>query len=246
MIAELERVLDLQRLDRRLGELEREIAELPKQIAAIEKLLEGHLRKLDQDKAALAANQSERKKLDGEIQMQQQKISKLRDQTLQAKTNEQYRAFQNEIAYAENEIKKFEDRILVLMEQSEPLDSAVKKADLELKKEKETVEAQKKVARERTAIDQAEAAKVREERTALYGSLPTALQRDYDRLRKKWKNGVVASDATDGLCSACHLSLRPQHFQELRRGDQILHCENCGRLLIYNPPVDIEQLAGPA
>src|SRR3954452_8241448 len=112
MPPELKLVVRLQDLDNRLAELAKEIATLPKHIAEIEKRLGSHERKLEADRAALAANQKERKKCEGDIQVQEQKISKLKDQTLQVKTNEQFRAFQVEIEYCQNEIRKFEDRIL--------------------------------------------------------------------------------------------------------------------------------------
>jgi len=80
-------VIQLQSLDQKITTLYKEVAALPKHIAVIEKALESHLRKLEADKAALSANQKDRKKLEGDIQMHQQKISKLRDQMLQAKTN---------------------------------------------------------------------------------------------------------------------------------------------------------------
>ena len=119
-------VIQLQSLDQKIGGLDKEVAALPKHIAVIEKTLDSHLRKLEADKAALSANQKERKKMDGDIQVHQQKISKLRDQMLGAKTNEQYRAFQHEIEYIEKEIRQAEDRILELMTESEPLDRNVK------------------------------------------------------------------------------------------------------------------------
>src|SRR5579863_2520986 len=133
MLQELDLALRLQALDRKILSLETEIATLPKHIAEIEKKLETHTRRLEADRAALTANQRERKKLEGDIQTQQQKISKLRDQMLGSKNNEQYRAFQNEISYAEGEIRKAEDRILDLMEQSEPLEKNVKAAEVDLK-----------------------------------------------------------------------------------------------------------------
>src|SRR5689334_13374437 len=108
-------VIQIQSLDQRIATLEKEVAALPRHIAVIEKALETHLRKLEADKAALSANQKDRKKLEGDIQVHQQKISKLRDQMLQAKTNEQYRAFQHEIDFIEKEIRTAEDRILELM-----------------------------------------------------------------------------------------------------------------------------------
>src|SRR5579872_5980865 len=149
-------VIQLQSLDQNIAALEKEVAALPKHIAALEKTLESHVRKLEADRAALAANQKERKKLEGDIQMHEQKISKLKDQMLQAKTNEQYRAFQHEIEFVEKEIRKAEDRILELMSEAEPLDQNVKKAEIALKEEKGAVEREKTEARERTAVDQKE------------------------------------------------------------------------------------------
>ncbi len=80
-----------------------------------------------------------------DIQVQEQKISKLKDQMLGAKTNEQYRAFQNEIDFCQKEIRKAEDRILELMGESEPLDKNVKAAELALKAEKAEVEKEKQM-----------------------------------------------------------------------------------------------------
>ena len=149
-------VIQLQSLDQRIGAIDKEIAALPKHIATLEKTLESHIRRLEADRAALSANQKDRKRLEGEIQVQQQKISKLKDQMLEAKTNDQYRAFQHELDYCGNEIRQAEDRILELMTESEPLERNVKAAEGALKQERAQVEAEKVQARERTAGDQAE------------------------------------------------------------------------------------------
>src|SRR5664279_114268 len=120
MLLDLKLVVRLQEIDNRLAELAREIAALPKHIAEIQKKLGSHERKLDADRAALAANQKERKKSETDIPVQEQKISKLKDQMLSTKTNDQYRAFQNEIEFCQKEIRRLEDRILELMSESEP------------------------------------------------------------------------------------------------------------------------------
>jgi predicted nucleic acid-binding Zn-ribbon protein len=236
-------VIQLQGLDQKITALDREVAALPKHIAAIEKTLESHVRKLEADKSALAANQKDRKKLESDIQIQQQKISKLKDQMLGAKTNEQYKAFQHEIEYIEKEIRTAEDRILELMTESEPLEQNVKKAEAALKEEKQQVETEKTLARERTAKDQKELDQLRGERTEAVGKLPRATVSAYDRIRKKW-GGVVIAEAVNGRCTACQIVLRPQYVQELRKGDQLMFCESCGRFLYYNPPVNFEDLAG--
>lgn len=238
MLQDLALALRLQALDRNIASLENEIATLPKHIAEIEKRLESHTRRLEADRAALSANQRERKKLEGDVQVQEQKISKLKGQTLEAKTNEQYRAFQNEIAYAEGEIRKAEDKILELMEQSERLEKNVKAAEADLKNENQHVESEKTRARERTDLDQKELADRLAERKSITDQMDAKVYTHYLRIRKKTK-GTVVADATEGRCSACQIALRPQFFQDLRRGDQIMFCETCGRMLTYNPVIDI-------
>jgi predicted nucleic acid-binding Zn-ribbon protein len=226
----------LQALDQRIATLDKEIAALPKHIAEIEKQLDGRLRRLDADKAALAANVRDRKKLEGDVELDLQKVSKLKAQMMSAKTNDQYKAFQHEIDFLEKEMRSHDDRNLDLMSAAEPLDAAVKKAEAELKLEKQQVEAEKKKAQARTAEDLKNLAEIRAERAALVASAPPALINLYDRLKKRWGPTVVA-EIEDDLCKGCKLSLRPQFMQDVRVGNQLMQCENCGRLLIYNPPV---------
>jgi hypothetical protein len=236
-------VIRIQGLDQRIAALEKEIAALPKHIAVIEKTLESHVRKLEKDKAVLSANQRDRKKLEGEIQMHEQKISKLKDQMLGAKTNEQYRAFQHEIEYIEKEVRAAEDRILELMGESERLDVNVKQAEAALREEKAQVEAEKARARERTAQDQTWLDQQRQERAEAVTRLPPSTLSAYERIRKKWSGAVIA-EAANGRCSACQIVLRPQYLQDLRKGTELMFCESCGRFLYYNPPVSFEDAAG--
>ena len=239
MSPDLRLVIHLQDLDKSIAELQAEISAFPKHIALIERTLDSHLRKLEADRAALTANQRERKSLEGAIQAQEQKISKLRDQMMEAKTNEQYRAFQKEIDYCQQEIRKAEDRILDLMGESDPLEQNVKAAEAALKVEKQKVEQEKDAARRRTAEDQAALAELQSARTAVVSDLPPNIYLTYERVRAKRK-GVAVAEAVDGRCSACHISLRLQFYQELRGTGQVMLCESCGRILYYNPPVSFE------
>src|SRR5882724_8412429 len=129
MLPDIQHAIRLQILDDRVTALTKEISALPKHIAEIEKKLEGHLRRLEHDKAALVANNKDRKRLEGEIQTHEQKISKLKGQMMEAKNNEQSHAFQHEIDFCQQEIGKNEERILVLMSDSEPLEKNVKGAE---------------------------------------------------------------------------------------------------------------------
>lgn len=245
MLPDIKLAIRLQDIDNRVAELTREISALPKHTAQIEKKLEAHERKLEADRAALTANQKDRKRFEGEIQTQQQKISKLKDQMLEAKTNDQYRAFQNEIEYCEKEIRRAEDGILELMGASEPLERNVKAAEAALKQEKAQVEREKQQARERTAADQRELDELKSERRKIATELTPNVLAAYERVRKS-RRGIAVAEAIDGRCSQCHMALRLQFFQDLKRGEQVMQCESCSRILFYNPPQSIENLTGEA
>lgn len=239
MTAEIEQVTRLQSLDLKIAEIEREIAALPKHVAQIEKALDNHNRRLEADRGALAANQKDRRRLEDDIKGHEQKISKLRDQMAGAKTNEQYRAFSNEIDYAAREIRKCEDRILDLESEAEPLGAAVKKAEEALKEEKKQVEAEKKKAQDKTAADQKQLQQIASERASLAAGLGKTIYATYERIRKK-SRGIAIAEVLEGRCGACMIALRPQFFQDLRKGDNVMTCESCGRILYYNPPVSFE------
>jgi hypothetical protein len=239
MIPDLQLVIQLQSLDQRVLQTQQEVSALPKHLARIEKALDAHLRKLEADRAALTANQKERKKIEGDIQVLEAKISKLRTQMLEAKTNEQYRAFQNEIDYCQKEIRKAEDRTLDLMTESEPLDRNVKLAESALAEERKQVDSEKAIARTRTEADQKLLDQFKQERRAIVERMSPKVLVTYERLRKRHK-GLVVAEAVEDRCKACNLTMRPQFFQDLKKGDQILLCECCHSILFYNPPVAAE------
>ncbi len=223
--------------------LTKEIAALPKHIAEIEKKLEAGHRRLELDRAALTVNLKDRKRLEGEIVANEAKISKLKTQMMDAKTNDQYRAFQHEIDFCTSEIGKHEERILVLMTESDPLDKAVKAAEVSLAAEKKQVEAGKASARERSTADKAEIDGLMAERSGIVREMTPKIASEYERIRKG-RLGVAIAEVVQGRCSKCNIQLRPQFLQDVKRGDAVLVCESCKRMLFWNPPVAVADLAG--
>jgi uncharacterized protein len=238
MLQEVTLAVELQAIDRKIANLEKEIAALPIHVADVEKKLGSHKLRLEIDRSALAANQRDRKKLEGDIQVHEQKMSKLKGQMLDAKTNEQYKAFQNEISWCETEIRKAEDKIIEMMESAEPLDKNVQKAEAALKVEQVQVEAEKRRAQDRSVEDKKFLADAQAIRKGLVAKLDPKLYIKYEQIKKKTK-GTVVADATEGRCEGCQIALRPQLFQDLKAADKVMFCELCGRILSYNPAVSV-------
>src|SRR5271156_4737208 len=147
MLPDIENLLKLQGTDKEIRRLQDEIAEFPKRAAVIEQKLAGTKAQLEKAQAAVKADEAARRKYDTAIADLRGKISKYRDQSLDVKTNEQYKALLHEIQFAEKEIAAAEDKILELMVNAEARDKEVKAAEAEMKAETAEIEKEKADAR---------------------------------------------------------------------------------------------------
>ena len=237
MLADVQKLLDLQEADRHIRRLKEEIAELPKRVAAIEQKLAGTRAILENAKAAVKADDAAKRKHESTIQDLQGKISKYRDQSLAVKTNEQYKALLAEIQFAEQDIRAQEDKILELMVNAEAREKSVKAAEVELKEETAEIEKEKKEARERTAQDEKELAEWNAKRDALRGGVDPDLLRHYERVSKFRGSGVA--EVRGQKCMACRVMLRPQTYNDVK-GGKLVECESCQRILFYDPSKEEE------
>jgi hypothetical protein len=233
MNADLERLIALQTAEGEIDRLQEGIAALPRRVAAIESKLAETRSRIEKAKAAISSIQAERRKLEGEVQVQQQKISKYRDQQFAVKTNEQYRALLQEIEFAEREVRSCEDRILEGMIKVETEEQQQKVAEAELKAETAEVEKEKSETRARTAEDEKQLADWNARRDALRAQISSDALRYYERVAQLRKTGVA--EARDQKCMACHVLLRPQTYNEIRTNEKIIPCDSCDRILYYDP-----------
>ncbi|HET7208694.1 MAG TPA: C4-type zinc ribbon domain-containing protein [Terriglobales bacterium] len=246
MLPELKSLLELQVADREILRLNEEIAALPKRVEAIEEKLAGTKAILEKAKGAVKADEAARRKYESTIQDLRQKISKYRDQMLDVKTNEQYKALQHEVNFAEQEIGVNEDKILELMINAESRDKEVKAAEADLKEETAEIEKEKADARQKTAEDEKLLGEWNTKRDAFRTAVPADLLRHYDRVVKLRKTGL--SEVRDHKCMACQVMLRPQTYNEVRAGAQVVICDSCQRILYFDSSKEapVERPVGPA
>jgi len=240
MLLEIENLLRLQDADKESRRLQEEIAELPKRVAAIEHKLADTKAGLEKAQTAVKADEASRRKYDTAITDLRSKISKYRDQSLDVKTNEQYKALLHEIQFAEKEIAATEDKILELMLNADTRDKEVKAAQAELKEETAEIEKEKGDARERTAEDQKQLAEWRAKRDQMRAGVNEDLLRHYERVSKFRGSGIA--EVLDHKCMGCQVMLRPQTYNDVRTGQQTVLCDSCQRVLYFNPAHEMQAL----
>jgi predicted nucleic acid-binding Zn-ribbon protein len=230
MNADLERLLSLQAADREIARLRQEVAALPQRISEVEAKLNTAKSQVEAAKARIKAGESARRKHEADIQAERQKISKYRDQSLEVKTNDQYKALMHEISFAEQAIRDREDKILETMLEAEEQEKLVRAAEAELKKQTAIIEREKAEVRAKTDQDERELAEWTSKRNQLRNDINSETLTHYDRVLRLRGSGVA--EVCNGKCSACNVLLRPQELQEALSQEVVMTCSSCGRILV--------------
>lgn len=245
MHPDLQHLIQLQELDLAAERSRRRIADLPAAQHALEARVAVKSQALAAIKDRIAAGQAARREIEKELATIQTRLSKYKGQLMEVKTNKEYQAMQKEIAVAEQEVRGHEDRLLEHMEQAEAFAVELKAAEAALKAE------QAEMAREQQALD-VERGSLEQEIARLMatrGDLVRMLSREalalFERIAHGRK-GVAVAEARDGLCTVCHVRLRPQVFNDVRRNDTLTQCESCTRILYFVPAAAPGGAASPS
>jgi predicted nucleic acid-binding Zn-ribbon protein len=249
MNADLERLIALQRLDTAADAARRTLGSEPERETALAARLEGGQQRLATAKARLADNQIARRAIEKDVAVHQGRLSKFREQAMAVKTNQEYHAVQKEIGFAQGEIKTLEDRILERMLEADELTSALRKAEIDLASEQKATEADRRAMTAEHSELQASLERMTRERAALVAGLDPGVLMMFEQVSRK-RNGVAVAEARDGICTICHVRLRPQVFNEVRRNESIIQCDSCRRILYFAgenaPAAQTSQPALPA
>ena len=234
MHADLERVIALQRLDSAVDAAKKKLADEPEREKALDARLDAAKQHVATAKARLAENQGARRDIEKELSLHQGRLSKFREQAMAVKTNQEYHAIQHEIAHAQTAIKTHEDRMLERMLEADELTAAAKKSEAELSAEQKAIDADRKAMKAEHAELQAAIEKMAGERAAIVSALPPEVLSRFEQVARK-RNGVAVAEAKDGICTICHVRLRPQVFNTVRRNEEIMQCDHCQRILYFVP-----------
>ena len=235
MLADLQRLIELQEIESRAAVANRAIAEAPGRIAALEALLNSATAALATAKQSLADNQTSRRSIDNDLTSAQQRQNKYKEQLMAVKTNDEFRAMQHQIESVGAEVLQHEERVLVSMMEVDEINAAIKKAEAALKA------AQAKVAAERSAIEseakahEAMVAQCAAERAAVVSAMDNkGAVETFQRIAKV--RGTAVARAEGERCTICQVRLRPAVFAEVRRNESLVQCDSCNRILYFIAP----------
>jgi uncharacterized protein len=235
MLPDLQHLIHLQEIDSAIDRSRRRITEIPgvQQALALRSAERAAAVQAVKDRMAVTA--TGRREIEKELAAVQTRLSKYKDQLMAVKTNKEYQAMQTEIATAEGHVRSHEDRLLDLMEASEKESSDLKTAEAAMKSEQGQIASEQKALEAEKASQEAELQRLTRERAEVVAKISKEALVIFDRVAHGRK-GVAVAEARDGLCVVCHVRLRPQVFNEVRRNAAIVQCDSCTRILYFVPP----------
>ena len=232
MIEELAQLIRLQEIETKAADARKRIAEAPARIAALDAKLHAASDEVARARQAHTDNQTQRRSIEKDLLAAQQLLSKSKDTLMAVKTNHEYHAMQSQIAAGTAEVGRIEERMLVNMVDADDIAARVKKAESALKTEEAAIAKERKAIETEAAEMQNVAATSQDERAAIVKQLPRATMEMFERVAKA-RNGLAVVEAADGHCTVCHVRLRPQVYNTIRRNDSIYQCDSCQRILYF-------------
>ena len=235
MKAELQKLVALQNLDNTIRKLEKDLESLPERRAEIE----GEFDQRAFEIKALENRKDEAKhvraRLENEVVEQRGRVERAERNLMSSKKQDEYTAAIREADAARKLISTLEGQILEQMEALEQAENSLNERADEIATLNSDREARLKAFDVEIGGHSEDLIRARKEREELFAGLPKPLSALYMRISTRIRDGVAVAEARNGACTACFMALRPQIMAEVRRGAEVITCDNCNRILYYVP-----------
>jgi predicted nucleic acid-binding Zn-ribbon protein len=236
MSPDLQRLIDLQRLETAIADARAKIAAHPQRLADADAQMAAAAQVLEAAKNRLKDNQEARRALEKDVALYQGRLAKFRDQQSAVKTNREYQALGHEIETAQHDLGGVEEKVIARMVEADTIDADVKQAEAAFAARRKEIDAEKKQLADELAVVESSLQSATQARAALLKEIDPRLLATFEQVARVRKGIAVTTATRDGLCSVCHVRLRPPVFQQIRHNDSIVQCDSCQRILYYVPP----------
>jgi len=232
--AELEKLVDLQKTDTNIRRLKKSIESAEQRRASLEQEFEQHAFSVREIQANRDRLHAERAELERQIAENKTYLERADRNLKHAQNQKEYETAMRETDALQKQITAFETQILEKMTTVEEVEKELESraeeiSSLDSKRDEALSGFDNDLKAERKVIDEE-----LKKRNEVFVTLPAQLAAVYNRLAQRSRDGIAVAEVVNGSCSACFMSLREQMKVEVKRGDQIITCESCTRIL-YMP-----------
>lgn len=232
---ELQQLIALQELDIKIQQLAEKLAAVPIERERIEQDFKNFAAEYHRSQELRDQALERRKSLELELKVTQEKLEKYKQDLMKVRNEKEYGTVLREIDSSRKYVSQLETQILEAIEEAETLEKQLQEMTPDIATKRSEINAQLDAFSEEMEAAAEESKRYTSERHSLAVQVKSSLLKTYDRVAKLRK-GVALTEARDYACTACRMSIRPQVFSDVRRGEKIIQCDSCGRILYFQAP----------
>jgi len=233
-------LIQLQECDNKIAKVLQAKEQAPLRIQKLEDELRTVENQFKADEDQLEAFRKDRRQLEREIQELGGKIEKSSVKLTQIKSNKEYTAALKEIDDIKTIKFQTEEKAIQMMETAEELEQKCKGHKDTLKTLKDQSEKDKDAVKTELLGLEKDLDALQKERGQLCCDFDQGLLKKYLFLRER-KGGLAISSVVTGVCQTCHMGIPPQKFNELIRGNDLMTCPHCNRIIYWGDDQDFQK-----
>jgi predicted nucleic acid-binding Zn-ribbon protein len=236
---EIKQLTELQVIDLEIAKLDTEINAEQAALSKSEKAFNERQASIEELKEKVEAAETQRRELEAELADELSRIKERQSKMMQVQTNREYQSLLKEIEDGKKSVKEKEEEVVRIMEAGEANAKIMAEQESLIADEKKALSQESTKARKHAGEIEGKKAKIVSKRDAMAKGIKTQALKKYDMLRTR-RNGKAVVAVTNGICQGCFMSIPPQHFNDILKGDRILNCPTCQRILFHQPESDQE------
>ena len=234
MNKEIEQLTVLQVIDLEIGKLD---AEKDTKLAGLrerEEIFEESESSIMERQEKIEAAEQRRREIEAELSDELSRLKERQSKMMQVQTNREYQSLLKEIEDGKKSNKDREEEIVQLMETIEADTKIMDEQAGSSQAEKKALAKETKEAKKFSDAIEKKKTGILKKRNSMAKKIKTPVLKKYDMLRER-RNGKAIVPVTKGVCQGCFMSIPPQQFNDILRGDKMLNCPTCQRILYHQP-----------
>lgn len=228
---QIDYLIELQQKEEAAAALESQLKQLPRQLQILDERLSEYEQAVSSHRKIVEDLKKTYRELDAEMQVNQGRIKKRREQLDAVKTNKEYQALLKDIEEIKKVNSRTEDKAIECMDQMETAEDIVRKKEKDFALAREAADREKQDLSARADEQQEELTELISGKDSIRLKIVPELLEQYDFIKSQVGGTTVIAEARDAVCLGCHMNIPPQMYNELHRENEIRICPHCHRML---------------
>jgi len=223
----------------KLQEAETQIVRLKSVLEKVKKekeKLSGQLKQfgnaLEENKENLLSDRAACKDIEREIQVVDDRIIKSNEKLRMVKTNKEYQLFLREVDDNKKRKDALETELLEYLDEKEKTEAIVQESEKEYHLLKDQIEGEQKDIEKKSTDDRELLDEYLTRQKEIGKNLDPSLMTRFVKISKMNKGSAVVNVKNE-VCMGCFMNIPPQLYIEVQRGNLLISCPQCSRILYY-------------